>query len=64
MCAPFLLSSTGISTAQVKDPAMVKELKDLFMNSPLLRELIDDQEIWKTLDIDVNAAAGNTQKGA
>lgn len=43
---------------------MVKELKGLFMKSQLMRELIDDQEIWKALDLDINAATGNTQKGA
>lgn len=65
MCMTHMRSvifPTGISTAQTKDPAMVEELKRLFMNSPLLRELIDDQEIWKALDLDLDAAAGNMQK--
>lgn len=50
--------------AQVKDPAMVEELRGLFMSSPLLRELIDDQEIWKALDLDLDAAVRPQQNGA
>jgi len=45
-------NTTGISMAQVKDPPLVDELKGLFKSSSLLRELIDDKDMWKAMGLD------------
>jgi hypothetical protein len=38
--------------AQVKDPAMIDELKGLFARNAVLRELIEDRDMWTALGLD------------
>lgn len=42
---------TGIHMAQVKDPPVIDELKALFANCPVLRELVNDKGLWEAMGL-------------
>lgn len=37
--------------AQVKDPPVIDELKALFASNPVLRELVNDKDMWEAMGL-------------
>jgi hypothetical protein len=42
--------------AQVENPPLIDELKGLFASSPLLRELVNDKDMWEAMGLEKEAA--------